>query len=288
MLRQVGYLFLDSTSWIDVFKSVADALAKEVATNLPASASVLVVLIVVGAAIVSGQRLLYFAAFALAILAILLIGALSFGSSLPIWYAILLAVFVLAGAVVGGFFMWRQVNPGPAPPTLVRALDPATIIVAVQALEKAANEVALQLKIPPAKVRASVFAPTKDSLKIVPQLTVRMNDDPSELSLEVPFGTGVVGTAWKLGKPLCARFDSAKLRQPQPWFGIPADQASKVSRDLRWVIAIPTPPIKPGFAWTVDGLVDCDDQNLSDVIPSLALWSYALGNFISGVDLLPK
>ncbi len=284
-------VILDSSFW-DIIKSIAEQLAKAVAGNVFLSAIVLIVLGFLGAAVLLKQLNFLIAAVIFGVISILLIGALSFGASLPLWYAIVL----IAAAAIGFAFavVWwrtRSKPPNPTPvavtvPTPPQNLDDKTIEAVTSVMRRAADDVATSLKIVKEKVRANVFAPTDtNSLKLVTRLAVGTND-PDELTLEIPIGTGVVGTAWKLRKQLWARFDPAALTQADPWYGIPRAQAIKVNKELKWVIALPTPPDECRFAWTVEGLVDRTDHDLDETIPRLAGWSYALDKYLKGVRLL--
>lgn len=270
-------LLLDSGSVWDFFKAIGDALAKSVAGNVFLAAIVLVVLIVFVAAVASKQQVLYVSAAVTGGVAIILVGALSFGASLPIWYAAVLLVVALV-AVAGAIFALIRGRAKPKP------LDQAVISAVTTALSEAADEVAGFLGVARHSVRANVFAPAGANLRIVPALTVRMND-PRELTLEIPVGKGVVGTAWKLCRPIPARFDPGALHGGKPWLLLPPAQAAKVNRDLRWVVAMPTPPGKPTFAWAIDGLEDATDDKVDATVPKLAKWGYALDAYLSGVKL---
>jgi hypothetical protein len=285
-------LILDSSFW-DTFKSIGDQLAKTVAGNVTLAGMSLIVLIFVGSAVLLKRRDFLIAAFVLGLISILLIGALSFGSSLPLWYAVVL-IGAAGAALAVGTAWWIRTQPKPpnevSPPAsllpALQKLDDKTIAAVTGVMERAADEVATALKIVKDKVRASVFAPSADNcLKSVAMLAVRIND-PAELTLEIPIGTGVVGTAWKLQKLMWARFDAKALSQPEPWYGIPYDQATKVNKELKWVIALPTPPSGSRFAWTVEGLEDCTDRDLGETIPKLFAWSHALDAYLKDVRLL--
>ncbi len=278
-------MVLDSTSGLDILRSIADTLAKSVAGNAVLAALVLVVLVVFVIAFLSKQQTLAMAALVVGVIAILLLAGLSVGASLPIWYGVLLgfiALLIVAGAVI------VLVHGGAKPtvsPTL-RPLDDATIFAVTATLKGAADEVAEFLNVPSERVRANVFAKRGvRSLQIVPRLTWQMND-PIELKIRIPIGKGVVGKAWELGKPTPARFDPQARREGWAWLGLPKREAMKANKDLRWVVAMPpTPQGTPSFAWTVDGLEDAPDAKVDATVPKLLFWALALDKYLSGVTL---
>src|SRR5438094_6354506 len=144
---------LDTSGW-DVFKSIADELAKAISGNVTVSGLVLIVLLFVAAAILSERQVLSLAAIALGVLSILLIVALSFGSALPVWYGVFLAFVLAVAALGGGYVLWRRAHTDTdaSSPTTPTALDRETIEATNAALERAADDLATQLQVPREKI----------------------------------------------------------------------------------------------------------------------------------------
>jgi hypothetical protein len=122
-------------------------------------------------------------------------------------------------------------------------------------LEIATHRTANTLRFKLQNVRANIFVPYEDGLRIPPGASV--NISPDECALRIPFGSGATGHVFRQLKdrsPYIATFDSDWGTDT-----LPKEQLAKVDPNLRWIMSFPMTDLDSGRllgVMNIDGLHD--------------------------------
>jgi len=274
----------------DALTDTAKTLAATVAKNLYVSAIVLVVVLVLVAATVIKQSAMTYGALLLAAVGMVLVTvlALSAQGSVAIGPLVFLGLIIVVLGGIAAVFTFRQ-RPAPAPAAVVtgsarKPLEFEATEKVLDLMTKLVSDVAKHTAVGRRQIRACVFAKCPgDKIRMVPSLTIRMSQP--ETTIELPIGTGVSGKAFEQRTTLAGRFKPGAKRGHWEWQGVPPGEASKVNRDLRWVVAQAIPLSDPRAVLSVDSLRDTSEDRLQTVIKLVRGYGPSVRDLIANLEL---
>jgi hypothetical protein len=178
-----------------------------------------------------------------------------------------------------------QPNRGVTPDQLFDKLTADQKVQIRKILQGAAEDAADALDVSATLVRANIFAPSGNELRIIRELTFNMHDK-AEMELSLPVGVGSTGRSFVSGKPNIAIFSPIEGWREA---AIPAIQTVKLNPELQWIISVPVKGEGESshaiWVMNVDGLKEPKtEEKLQNALRRLYPWSLSISLVISKAE----